>query len=41
MPDPRESWAFLEASDPVCSAQDVEAAIGRMAMEIQQAFKDR
>src|SRR4026207_515420 len=41
MPDPRESWAFLEASDPVCSAQDVEAAIGRVAMETQQAFKDR
>jgi hypoxanthine phosphoribosyltransferase len=41
MPDPRESWAFLEASDPVCSAQDVEASIGRMATELHQAFKDR
>jgi len=41
MPDPRESWAFLEASDLVCSAQDVDAAIGRIATEIHQAFKDR
>src|SRR5436190_5901914 len=41
MPDPRESWAFLEASDPVCSAQEVETAIGRMATEIHNAFQDR
>jgi len=41
MPDPKESWSFLEASDPVCSAQDVAAAIDRMAKEILQAFKDR
>jgi hypoxanthine phosphoribosyltransferase len=41
MPDPKESWAFLEASDLVCSAQDVEAAIGRMAAEVHQAFRDR
>ena len=41
MPDPKESWSFLEASDPICSAQDVAAAIDRMAREILQAFKDR
>lgn len=41
MPDPKESWKFLEASDLVCSAQDIETAIGRMATEIVQEFKDR
>jgi hypoxanthine phosphoribosyltransferase len=41
MPDPRESWAFLEASELVCGAGDVEAAIGRIATEIHQAFKER
>jgi hypoxanthine phosphoribosyltransferase len=41
MPDVRESWAFLENSDLVCSAAEVETAIARMAVEIQAQFKDR
>jgi len=41
MPDLRESWAFLENSDPVSSAAEVESAIGRLATEIQQQFRDR
>lgn len=41
MPDVRESWAFLEDSDLVCTAGEVEAAISRMAVEIQAQFKDR
>jgi len=41
MPDLQASWAFLENSDPVSSAADVEAAISRLAAEIQQQFRDR
>ena len=41
MPDLQASWAFLEHSDPVSSAAQVEAAIGRLAAEIQRQFLDR
>jgi hypoxanthine phosphoribosyltransferase len=35
MPDPKEAWAFLENSDPVSSAEEVQAAIARIASEIE------
>jgi hypoxanthine phosphoribosyltransferase len=41
MPDVRESWAFLEESDLISSAAEVEAAIGKLANEILAKFKDR
>jgi hypoxanthine phosphoribosyltransferase len=40
MPDPREAWTFLENSDLVCSAGEVQAAIRRLAGEIERALKD-
>ena len=36
MPDVQKAWAFLENSDPVASTQEVEAAVQRLASEIQQ-----
>ena len=41
MPDLQAAWTFLENSDLVSSAAEVEAAIGRLAGEIQNQFKDR
>lgn len=41
MPDSKESWAFLENSDPVAGAGEVRAAIERMADEIQARFAER
>lgn len=41
MLDPQEAWAFLENSDPVSGADEVQAAIRRLAGEIEQALKDR
>ena len=41
MPDLQASWAFLENSDPVASAAQVEAAIAKVAAEIEQRFKNR
>jgi hypoxanthine phosphoribosyltransferase len=41
VPDPQASWAFLEDSDLISSAAEVEAAIGKVAAEIQKQFKDR
>jgi hypoxanthine phosphoribosyltransferase len=40
MPDPREAWAFLENSDPISSAEEVQAAIGRLAAEIRARLAD-
>jgi hypoxanthine phosphoribosyltransferase len=34
MPDPREAWSFLERSDVVAGAQDVQSAIRRLAAQI-------
>ena len=41
MPDVSESWAFLENSELVCSAADVEAAIGKVAAAIEKQFRER
>jgi hypoxanthine phosphoribosyltransferase len=41
MPDLQASWSFLENSDLVSSAAEVEAAIGKVAAGIQMQFKDR
>ncbi len=35
MPALQEAWDFLENSDPVCGATEVQVAIGRLAGEIQ------
>src|SRR5688500_14812176 len=36
MPDVAKAWAFLDNSDPVLSAGEVQAAIRRVAGEIEQ-----
>jgi hypoxanthine phosphoribosyltransferase len=36
MPDVQKAWAFLENSEPVASAQQVEAAVQRLSVEISQ-----
>jgi hypoxanthine phosphoribosyltransferase len=36
MPDLAAAWRFLEDSDPVASAQEVQAAIARLAQEISE-----
>ena len=36
MPDAAQSWAFLENSDLIASAAEVEAAVRRLAAEISQ-----
>ena len=41
MPDLQSSWDFLENSDLVSSAAEVEAAIAKVAAEIQAGFKDK
>jgi hypoxanthine-guanine phosphoribosyltransferase len=41
MLDPREAWAFLENSDLVSSADEVQVAIRRLAGEIEGELKDR
>ena len=40
MPDVAEAWAFLENSDPVLSATEVQAAIRRVAGEIGQRLAE-
>jgi hypoxanthine phosphoribosyltransferase len=40
MPDVQKAWAFLENSDPVSSAQEVGAAIERLAGEIDARLRD-
>jgi hypoxanthine phosphoribosyltransferase len=35
MPDVQKAWAFLENSEPVASAEEVEAAVERLASEIR------
>ena len=39
MPDVQKAWAFLENSDPVSSAQEVEAAVERLAREIDARLR--
>src|SRR6185295_13549330 len=41
VPDLQTAWSFLENSDLVCSAAEVEAAIARVAAGIQAGYKDR
>ena len=41
MPDVRESWAFLENSDLVSSAAEVEAGIAKVAAEIERDFREK
>ncbi|HVP08383.1 MAG TPA: hypoxanthine-guanine phosphoribosyltransferase [Burkholderiales bacterium] len=41
MPDLKASWEFLENSDLVAGAEDVRAAIARMAEEIQARLGER
>lgn len=36
MPDVQEAWDFLEKSDPVASAEEVQAAVRRLASEIER-----
>ena len=36
MPDLQQAWAFLENSDPIASAEEVQAAVRRVATEIEQ-----
>ena len=40
MPDLSEAWRFLENSDPVASADDVQAALARLAAELRERFSD-
>jgi|SRR5688572_25299267 len=40
MPDVAKAWAFLENSDPVLSAAEVQAAIRRVAGEIAQRLAE-
>jgi hypoxanthine phosphoribosyltransferase len=41
MPDLQASWNFLENSDLISSEAEVEAAIGKLAAEIQNQFKNK
>ena len=41
MPVAKEAWAFLENSDLVSSAAEVEAAIAKMAKQIKARFADQ
>jgi hypoxanthine phosphoribosyltransferase len=36
MPDLQQAWAFLENSDPIATAEEVQAAVRRVATEIEQ-----
>jgi hypoxanthine phosphoribosyltransferase len=41
MPDLARAWAYLEQSDLVASADEVQAAIGRVAAEVYTRFSQR
>ena len=40
MPDLAAAWNFLESSDPVASAQEVEAAVARLAREVFERLRN-
>src|SRR5688500_20238881 len=40
MPDLKQAWAFLENSDVVASAEEVQAAVRRVAGEIGQRLAE-
>jgi hypoxanthine phosphoribosyltransferase len=41
MPDTKTAWAFLEDSDLIASADEVQAAVQRLAAEIQREFAQK
>ena len=41
MPDTEKAWAFLEDSDLIASADDVRAAVQRLAAEIEKEFSQQ
>jgi hypoxanthine phosphoribosyltransferase len=41
MPDTAAAWAFLEESDLIASAQDVQSAVQRLAAEIERKLGER
>jgi hypoxanthine phosphoribosyltransferase len=41
MPDPQKAWAFLEESELVASAEQVQSAVRRLAVEIEQQLGSR
>jgi hypoxanthine phosphoribosyltransferase len=41
MPDAAQSWAFLENSDLIASAEEVQGAVQRLAAEIERALGKR
>jgi hypoxanthine phosphoribosyltransferase len=40
MPDVQRAWAFLEDSDPIATADEVQAAVRRVAGQIQSRLAD-
>lgn len=40
MPDARKAWAFLENSEQIATAEEVQAAIRRVAAQIQERLSD-
>ena len=40
MPDVQRAWAFLENSDPIATADEVQAAVRRVAGQIQSRLAD-
>jgi hypoxanthine phosphoribosyltransferase len=40
VPDPARAWRFLEQSDLVCAERDVQAAIARLAEQIEARLRD-
>ncbi|HSG75101.1 MAG TPA: hypoxanthine-guanine phosphoribosyltransferase [Burkholderiales bacterium] len=40
MPDLRNAWQFLEESDLVCSEQEIQAALARLAAQIDARLRD-
>jgi hypoxanthine phosphoribosyltransferase len=40
MPDVKQAWAFLENSDLVAAEEEVQAAVRRLASEIEQRLSD-
>ena len=41
MPDTKTAWAFLEDSDLIASADEVQAAVQRLAAEIEHVFAQK
>jgi hypoxanthine phosphoribosyltransferase len=41
MPDAKAAWAFLDDSDLVASAAEVEAGVAELAAKIERRFKDK